>query len=331
VAAFASFADRIVIAKYSLACPADDVRIFSVRSAAEKNVCVRRFTIYSESMLNRRQFMASPVAFAQTVIPKPSIWDVHCHLTSAEGSTPEERMRYLIGFMDRLGIERVMLSLGYPLLADPPPEQLREENDQVLKAIARWPDRTLGFVYLNPNQLAFSLEEFDRCVRHGPMVGVKLWVAKRCNAPELDPIVERATSLQAPILQHAWFNLKGNLPGESTPNDLAELAMRHPKAVFIDSHTGGDWELGIRALRRAKNVATCVAGFDPTAGMVEMAVRELGAERVIFGSDAAGRSFASQLGKVMGASISEHDRRLILSENLRRIMTPILRAKGRHV
>lgn len=240
-------------------------------------------------------------------------------------------MAQLIRFMDRMRIERVMLSLGYPLLEDPPPEQLREENNQVLRAIQRWPDRTLGFVYLNPNHLAFSLEEFDRCVRDGPMIGVKLWVARRCNAPELDPIVERAAAAQAVILQHCWFNLKGNLRGESTPHDLVELATRHPKAAFIDAHTGGDWELGIRAIQPVKNIATCIAGFDPTSGVVEMAVRELGAERVIFGSDAAGRSFASQLAKVMGAEIAEPAKRLILGENLRRTLMPILRAKGRQV
>ena len=286
-------------------------------------------------MFNRREFIAScsapSWALAQSAARRPLIWDLHCHLTSAAGATPEERMAFLIRFMDRVGIERVMLSLGYPLVADPTPRQLSEENGQVLKAIERWPDRTLGFVYLNPNQLEFSLQEFDRCVRDGPMVGVKLWVARRSSAPELDPIVERAATLQAPILQHAWFNLKGNQPGESTPLDLAELAQRHPKAAFIDAHTGGDWELGIRALRAAKNVATCVAGFDPTSGVVEMAVRELGAERVIFGSDAAGRSFASQLAKVMGAEIPEAAKKLILAENLRRILTPILKAKGRQV
>jgi predicted TIM-barrel fold metal-dependent hydrolase len=280
-------------------------------------------------MLNRREFVSSSLAVAQRIATKPRIWDVHCHLTSASGSTPEERMAHLIGFMDRVGIDRVMLSLGYPLVPDPLPEQLREENDQVLKAIARWSDRTLGFVYLNPNQLAFSLQEFDRCVRDGPMVGVKLWVAKRCNAPEVDRIVERAAAVHAPILQHTWFNAKGNLPGESTPTDLVELAKRHPKAMLIDAHTGGDWELGIRSIRAAGNVATCVAGFDPTAGVVEMAVRELGADRVIFGSDAAGRSFASQLGKVMGADISDAARALILADNLRRLLAPILRAKGR--
>jgi predicted TIM-barrel fold metal-dependent hydrolase len=62
-----------------------------------------------------------------------------------------------------------------------------------------------------------------------------------------------------------------------------------------------------------------------------MAVRELGAERVIYGSDAGGRSFASQLAKVTGAEIPESARRLILGENLRRLLTPILKAKGYRV
>jgi len=289
----------------------------------------------TDPMLNRRTFLnccgVSSLALAQSPNRTPLIWDVHCHLTSATGETPEERMAFLIRFMDRLGIHRVMLSLGYPLLEDPPPQQLREVNDQVLRALRRWPDRTLGFVYLNPNHVDFSLQEFDRCVRDGPMVGVKLWVARRCNAPQLDPIVERAVSMKAVILQHTWLKVGGNGPGESTPHELAELARRHPQAAFIDAHTGGDWELGVRAIRATRNVSTCVAGFDPTSGSVEMAVRELGAERVIYGSDAAGRSFASQLGKVMGAEIPEPARRLVLGENLHRMLAPILRAKGRKV
>ncbi|MEW5974931.1 MAG: amidohydrolase family protein [Acidobacteriota bacterium] len=286
-------------------------------------------------MLSRRTFVkccaATAAVWTQGSALTAAIWDVHCHLSSAEGATPEERMAYLIRFMDRMRIDRAMLSLGYPLLEDPPPDQLREENDQVLRAIRQWPDRTLGFVYLNPNHLAFSLQEFDRCVRDGPMVGVKLWDAKRCSAPELDPIVERAAAMKAVILQHTWFNLGGNGPGESTPYDIVELARRHPQAAFIDAHTGGDWELGIRAIRSARNVATCVAGFDPTSGAVEMAVRELGAERVIFGSDAAGRSMASQMAKVLGAEIPQSAKRLILGENLRRMLMPILQAKGRQV
>ena len=268
--------------------------------------------------------LASPVT---SDAPGP-IWDVHCHLTSLVGETPEDRMTQLVTFADRLGIDRVVLSLGFAIYPDPSPQQLREENNQVLRALSRWPDRVFGFVYLNPNQLDFSLQEFDRCVRDGPMVGVKLLTARRCSAPELDPIVERALAMKAPILQHTWLKIGGNEPGESTPYDVVELARRHPQLSIICGHSGGDWERGIRIVRATNNVSICLAGFDPTSGVVEMGVRELGAERVVYGSDAGGRSFASQLAKVMGAEIPETARKLILGGNLRRLLAPILRTKG---
>jgi hypothetical protein len=160
------------------------------------------------------------------------------------------------------------------------------------------------------------------------MVGVKLWVARHCNAPELDPLVRRATELQAIILQHTYFKATGNLPEESTPAELAELARRHPDARFICAHSGGDWEAGFRAIRGCPNVFPDLCGFDPTAGVTEMAVRELGAERVLYGSDAGGRSFASQLAKVVGADIPDSAKRLILGENLKRLLLPMLKAKG---
>jgi predicted TIM-barrel fold metal-dependent hydrolase len=111
--------------------------------------------------------------------------------------------------------------------------------------------------------------------------------------------------------------------------ELAELARRHPAASLICGHTGADWEIGIRAIRECHNVSVDLSGCDPCAGMTEMAVRELGAERVLFGSDAGGRSFASQLGKVMGADISAAAKRLILGDNLKRLLTPILENKKR--
>jgi predicted TIM-barrel fold metal-dependent hydrolase len=225
-------------------------------------------------------------------------------------------------------IERVCIFMGYPFLTDPTPEQIRDQNDQVLRALAKWSHRAFGFVYLSPGHLEFSLKEFDRCVRNGPMTGVKLWVARRASAPELDPIVDAAASMNAVIFQHTWHKTTGNLPGESEPVDVAALAGRHPRIPIILGHTGGEWETGLRAVRHLPNVSVDLAGSDPTAGMVEMAMREVGASRILYGSDAGGRSFASQLGKVMGTDISDTDRAAILSGNLKRMMTPILERKG---
>jgi hypothetical protein len=256
------------------------------------------------------------------------VWDCHCHLSGVPGNTPEARLGKLLEYADRMGITRLCISMGMEWDYDPSPQKMRQENDEVLRAIRAYPDRTFGLVYLNPKHTQASLDELKRCVCDGPMVGIKLWVAQRCNAPELDPIVARAAELRAVILQHTWIKITGNLPGESTPMDLAELATRHPEAMLICGHTGGDWETGIRAIRPHPNVYADLGGGDPTAGITEMAVRELGDGRVLYGSDAGGRSFASQLAKVYGADISNGARRLILADNLKRLLKPILKTKG---
>src|SRR5262249_25433354 len=247
-----------------------------------------------------------------------------------------------IKFADRMGIERLCVYMGLNLLNDPEPKDLRKQNDEVLQALSHWRDRAFGFVYLNPNHVEASLKELDRCVRDGPMVGVKLWVARRCDDERVDTLVARATELQAVVFQHTWFKTPpagaaretarrldgGNIAGESSPQDLAALAKRHPKASLICGHSGGNWELGIRTVAGLPNVSLDLAGSDPTQGITEMAVREVGAGRVIYGSDVPGRSFASQLAKVQGADVPETAKKQILKENLRRLLTPILRRKG---
>jgi len=237
-------------------------------------------------------------------------------------------MQELLRVADRLGIERLVVYMGWPFQTDPSADELRRQNDQVLEAIRGQEKRVLAYAYVTPQHLETSLEEIQRCVAEGPMVGIKLWVARRCDDKDVDAIVAATAKQDAVIFQHTWIKTTGNLTGESTPNDLVKLAARHPQAKFICGHAGGNWELGIRGVRAANNIALGIAGSDPTAGLVEMAVRELGAERVIYGSDVAGRSFASQLGKVLSADLPDAAKRQILGGNLRRLLQPILERKG---
>lgn len=256
------------------------------------------------------------------------IWDLHCHLSGVDGRTPDERIVQLLEFADRMQVERLVLYMGYPWANDPTPDDLRRQNDQVLQAISHWTDRAFAFAYVSARHVDASLAEIERCIANGPMVGIKLWVAARCSDEQIDPIIRRCAELQAVIFQHTWLKAGGNLPGESTPEDLTRLAARHPQVPLICGHTGGDWERGIRTIRPWPTIYTDTGGFDPTAGAVEMAVRELGAERVLYGSDIGGRSFASQLAKVQGAQIPDAAKRLILGENLKRLLLPILQNKG---
>ena len=116
------------------------------------------------------------------------IWDLHCHLSGVPGNTPQARLGKMLEYADRMGIARLCLYMGMEWSYDPSPEKLRQDNDEVLRALRHFPERAYGFVYLNLKHTQASLDELNRCVRDGPMVGVKLWVAQHCNAPELDPL-----------------------------------------------------------------------------------------------------------------------------------------------
>lgn len=252
------------------------------------------------------------------------IWDLHCHLLGVPGRTPEEKMARLLEVADRHKIEKLCLFFSSTWAKTPTAEELKADNDYVIQAMSHWTDRVYGFCYVSPEHVEASLEEIDRCIVNGPMVGIKLWIAKRANAPELDAIIRKATEAKAIIFQHTWFKQDGTQnPGESTPLELAELARRFPETHFICGHAGGQWELGIRAIRGLPNISIELAGSDPTAGFTEMAVRELGVSRIIFGSDAAGRSIASQLAKVYGAPLTDADRQAILRDNLKRLIDSV--------
>jgi predicted TIM-barrel fold metal-dependent hydrolase len=56
--------------------------------------------------------------------------------------------------------------------------------------------------------------------------------------------------------------------------------------------------------------------------MVEYAVRRLGPERVIFGSDWPIRDFGTQVGRVLGARLTSEERELIFRGNAARLLAP---------
>ena len=209
-------------------------------------------------------------------------------------------------------------------------KKLRENPELPLAPLTRWPKLLLGMIQLNANDVPASLAAIDRFIANGPMLGVYFPGggprAVCCTHPNYNPLVERIQETGGAIMQHAWFKTGGKQsPGESTPAELAELAKRFPKQKFLCAHAGGEWEKGIRAVREAENVLVETSGFDATLGFIEMAVRELGAKRIVFGSHLPSRSLGTELAKVTAANITEAEKRLILGENFRRLLQPILK------
>lgn len=216
--------------------------------------------------------------------------------------------------------------VGIGTTTDAELEKLLRTNPEVVsKPLKRWPKLLIGMIQLNANDVRASLDALNRWLRDGPMLGVYFPGggpgAMACTHRNFNPLIERISELKGVIMQHTWFKTGGKTgPGASTPAELAELAAKFPEQKFLCAHAGGEWQRGIRAVRDSSNILIETSGFDASAGFIEMAVRELGAERVVFGSHLPSRSLGTELGKIIGANISEKDKRLILGENFRKLL-----------
>ncbi|WP_166830491.1 amidohydrolase family protein [Thalassoroseus pseudoceratinae] len=203
--------------------------------------------------------------------------------------------------------------------------RLQSQPELVLKPLERWPDLLIGMIQINPHRVPESLDALKRWLRDGPMRGVYFSgggpTAMTCTHRNFHSLIERIADFGGVIMQHTWYKTGGKQgAGESTPAELAELAKQYPDQKFVCAHAGGEWEQGIRAVREHANVLIETSGFDATAGFIEMAVRDLGAERIIFGSHLPSRSLGTELSKVIAADITEADKKLILGENFRQLL-----------
>jgi predicted TIM-barrel fold metal-dependent hydrolase len=263
---------------------------------------------------------AAPLAGKELRAYGVKVIDAHDHLHHRGRATWREDDRKVIDAADRLGIDQLCCSI-LPPERPTPLEGFRQCNQWLAEAIARFPGRVLGYCFVNPGYMREALEEVRRYVEDKGFIGVKLYNDYRADEPVLWPLVELTIELGVPILHHAghanW--LPQPQPRISDASHFAELARRYPEATIICAHIcgGGDWEWTIKALRNAPTVFLDSSGSVVDEGVVEMAVRVLGAERLLFACDL---SLTASTGRIRGAEISEADRKKILGENMQRIL-----------
>jgi predicted TIM-barrel fold metal-dependent hydrolase len=265
------------------------------------------------------------------------IWDTHYHgyLTSGDPLVYNDEMLF---YVKRMGIERVISvdiggTLAKPLIPieyDGAKRTFLEKNTGFFS----------GIMPIDPGFPEESCKKMDEWIKNRPCIGIKYVGGNElgitCDHPNNDIIIKKAVELNAVIYIHTWIKTGGpqnviggaNLSGESAPWHVATLAKRFPDVQMICGHAGGDWELGARAIRAYENVYFEFSGADPQSGAVDLAVKELGADRIVWGGHGPSRSYATELAKVMDANITFAQRKKIFGENYRRLAKNIFQKKG---
>jgi hypothetical protein len=103
---------------------------------------------------------------------------------------------------------------------------------------------------------------------------------------------------------------------------MASIAAEFPTVALLLGHSGGSWAGHLDAIEVAQRwpnvyLETCVS--QSHFGAIEWMVREVGATRVVFGTDQPFIDPRPQLGRVAFAKITDEERRLILGGNAARL------------
>jgi predicted TIM-barrel fold metal-dependent hydrolase len=270
--------------------------------------------------MNRREFASVCAAgLAGTTMPaadRPSIViDAHAHAGNMIGwGIREVSFEEFLAAADEAGIHKMCVSSITALEFD-----AESGNRAVYERMKRYPDRILAFASIPDAHLGRrGLESLERAVTEWGFRGygeLETNPSDPIDHPYWIAVLESAAKHRIPVLVH----------GPHAP--AVNAARRVPEATIILAHGGTGWGAHINewidtveALRDVPNMylETCTSIL--SAGFVEFAAVELGADRIVFGTDSPLLDPAVQMAKITGAEISEDAKRKILGDNMRRIL-----------
>ena len=176
----------------------------------------------------------------------------------------------------------------------------------------------LQYVIINPLQPESYVQAVD-ILQRPKCVGIKIH-------PESHqyPIAEHGEAVFEFAAKHNAIVLAHSGDVNSSPDDFVPFADSYPEATIILAHlgnggaAGGSPELQVRALQRAKGNNLFIDTSSARSilpGLVEWAVKELGAERLLYGTDTPVYYAPMQWARVVCTDLSEREKRMILREN----------------
>jgi uncharacterized protein len=216
-------------------------------------------------------------------------WFGACHAGPGAAVASAEE---LVAAMDDAGVDRAVC-FTWPF-ADA--ALCAEGNDYLAAAVARFPDRLVGFGCVQPRDPG-AAREVERCARLGLRglgelnADAQGWMLE--DDAVLAPLVVASAAVGFPWTLHCSEPVGHGYPGKgtATPDRVAALAGRHGELRIVAAHLGGGLPFyahmpEIRALCRANlwfDTAAVPFLYAPSA--YRTVIDLVGADRLLFGSD----------------------------------------------
>lgn len=243
-------------------------------------------------------------------------WDVHGHIDDLGGNCiRESRAEDMISYMDTLNIRKSLISSIGSLAND-----VKKGNDNVARAIEKYPDRILGYIVVNPNQKDSTIKEIERFRDNKNFVGIKIHPSFNCipvDAPSLDEVYAYAHEKHSLVLVHTWSQ------GEVAA--LVKIYEKYPEMRLIIAHAGAidGTPYTAEILKTHKNIYCDFPMGSAPQGIVEYLVKNGNPDKVLFGTDSSLADPRISYGRILFADIDDNDKIKIFSENIKRVLKEV--------
>jgi uncharacterized protein len=195
-------------------------------------------------------------------------------------------------------------------------EEFRAGNREVAKYADRYRGRFRGSCVITTFEIQEALREIEECRKQLGFV----WLGEFCNymtgyrydTPEWAQVMNLAADLNMVIQIH------------TNVSEMEFLARTFPRNTIVFPHLGGnrsDIDARVAIVARHKNTLIDISGSGvERVGILEKAVKEIGAHRVLYGSDFTINEPGAVISRVKQAFLTPQQREMILFRNLERLL-----------
>lgn len=238
--------------------------------------------------------------------------DFHTHVDEAPAFGWIDPPDKIVALLDEAGIDQAVI-MTYTDLPGLNPDALQ----YIVGAAARFPDRLIPFVRVNPNYRDEMEALLDDAVASG-VRGVKFHPTTSLANPAAEPtlaVLHRAAELGLPALFHC-----GDDPF-TTPQVFGLAAEAVPECAIVMAHMGGYLHVddAIDVASRHPNLYLETSAM-PYPDAIRKAIDRLGPDRVIFGSDGPGCNPALERHKVETLGLDDVTLQKVLGDTAARLL-----------
>jgi predicted TIM-barrel fold metal-dependent hydrolase len=243
------------------------------------------------------------------------MFDFHARLGPGSGAVAA-----LLSTMDHTGIKRAAVSAGGLLDLDGLAAQIiaggrsdaAAENERTLALCEGTAGRLLPFFFADPYRDLVDYRTTAPRYR-----GLEISPAVhgfRLHDPEVAALVEIAAAVRHPV-----YLVCLSRPG-TRATDLLALARGFPDVTFVYGHCGhtGLDASGLATIAPYPNIVAETSGC--YTAIAALALRRLGAERVVFGTEYPLQHPSVEVAKLAAVEMSPSDRHLVMSANAYRLL-----------